>query len=68
MNFIHDINDGKAVWYCNRLVKAALEKKATYQHNAVLDNVLEDGKIVTRLMGIPIHRCDAIMNTEAAVS
>ena len=68
MNFVHDINDGKAVWYCNRLVKTALEKKATYQHNAVLNSAIEDGVLVTRLMGIPIHRCDALMNTEAAVS
>jgi len=69
VNYIQFLNAGKAAWYCNRVVKTYLEVKAMNKFNAFLKyEDLGDGKTMTKLMGIPIHRCDAIMNTESAVS
>lgn len=69
VNFIQFLNAGKAAWYCNRVVKTYLEVKAMNKFNAFLKyEDLGDGKSMTKLMGIPVHRCDALMNTEAAVS
>ena len=69
INYIQFLNAGKAAWYCNRMVKTYLEVKALNRFNAFLKyEDLGDGKTMTKLMGIPVHRCDAIMNTEAAVS
>ena len=69
VNYLAFPNNGKAVWYCNRLVKTYLEVKALNRFNAFLKyEDLGEGKSLTNLMGIPIHRCDALMNTEAAVS
>lgn len=69
VNYIQFLNAGKAAWYCNRVVKTYLEVKAMNKFNAFLKyEDLGDGKSLTKLMGIPIHRCDALMNTEAAVS
>ncbi len=69
VNYIQFLNAGKAAWYCNRVVKTYLEVKAMNKFNAFLKyEDLGDGKSMTKLMGIPVHRCDALMNTEAAVS
>ena len=69
VNYIQFLNAGKAAWYCNRVVKTYLEVKAMNKFNAFLKyEDLGDGKTMTKLMGIPVHRCDALMNTEAAVS
>ena len=69
VNYIQFLNAGKAAWYCNRVVKTYLEVKALNRFNAFLKyEDLGDGKSMTKLMGIPVHRCDALMNTEAAVS
>ena len=69
VNFIQFLNAGKAAWYCNRVVKTYLEVKALNRFNAFMKyEDLGDGKTLTKLMGIPVHRCDALMNTEAAVS
>lgn len=59
---------GKAVWYVNRTIReklrlGILEKIAT---NLTFETVA--GKRVMVFDGIEIKRCDAILNTEAAVS
>ena len=69
VNYVQFLNAGKAAWYCNRMVKTYLEVKAMNKFNAFLKyEDLGEGKTMTKLMGIPVHRCDAIMNTEGAVS
>lgn len=69
VNYIQFPQMGKAVWYCNRVLKTYLEVKALNRFNSsLLSTTIENGLPVTRLMGIPIHKCDALMNTEAAVS
>lgn len=69
MNQIWNIENGRAGWYCNRTVKAALDKQAMNKANALVtfDNI-KDGAPMTRLLGIPVRRVDAISNAESAVS
>jgi hypothetical protein len=69
VNYVQFLNAGKAMWYCNRVVKTYLEVKAMSKFNAFLkiEDVQTDHP-VTKLMGIPVRRCDALVNTEAAVS
>lgn len=58
----------KLVFYCNRTVRTALWKRLMSKANTQLS--LEDwknGKKVLTFMGVPIRRCDALVN-EAAVS
>jgi hypothetical protein len=67
-NYIQNPNNGTLVWYCNRIVHTYLEVKALNKSNTMLafDNI--GGKRIVTLGGIPIHRCDALLNTESAVS
>lgn len=68
-NYLQFPNAGKTFWYCNRVVKTYLEVKALIQPNRMLSmETLANGETMTKLMGYPVHRCDAILNTEAAVS
>ena len=71
VNYVQFLGQGKAAWYCNRVVKTYLECKAMNKFNAFLkieEAAQADDHPVTKLMGIPVRRCDALMNTEAAVS
>lgn len=66
---VQDLDAGKPVFYCNRLVREYLRNQALDSvRNSTLsfDNV--GGKPVVMFSGIPIHRTDAINNTEAIVS
>lgn len=59
---------GRPVLYCNKTVKTFLRRQITNRDNVnlTLDNV--GGKHQLAFDGIPIKRCDAILNTEATVS
>lgn len=68
-NYLQNPNNGKLVFYCNRVVHTYLEVKAANKSNSMLTfDELEDGRKVVKLCGIEIHRCDALLNSEAAVS
>lgn len=68
VNKVPNVRMGRAAWYCNKEVKTALEIKAMNKTNAQLTiQDLQNGLTVTRFLGIPVRRCDAILNTEAAV-
>ncbi len=58
---------GKAVFYCNNLILQYLQIQAAVKNNLALKYEEVGGKPVTSYMGIPIKRCDAILNTEAEV-
>ncbi len=69
VNYLQFPNAGKAAWYCNRVVKTYLEVKAMNKFNAMISyEQMEDGETMTKLCGIPVRRCDALLNTEAQVS
>jgi hypothetical protein len=70
---------GTAVFYCNRVVKAALAKLAMdrSQSAVVVQEATEQfgsagvafaGQPTLRFLGTPVHTVDAILNTEAVVS
>jgi hypothetical protein len=68
-NYIQFPDRGKMFFYCNRVVFAGLEVKAINKVNNMLTyETLEGGKSLTKFLGIPIRRVDAILNTEAQVS
>lgn len=58
---------GQSVFYVNREVATALHKLATTKANAYLKYDEFGGKKVLMFAGIPIRRCDAILNTEAQI-
>ena len=58
---------GRAAFYCNNLVLQYLQIQASVKANLALKYEEVGGKPVTKYMGIPFRRCDAILNTEALV-
>lgn len=58
---------GNAVFYCNNLILEYLQQQAAVKANLALKYEEVGGKPVTKFMGIPIRRCDALLNTEAEV-
>lgn len=59
---------GKPVFYANNTVLAALDKQARSANNVYLTVREVDGAPMTSFRGIPIRRCDAILDTEARVT
>lgn len=59
---------GRPVFYCNRTIRSYLRRQLSNKDNVnlTLDNA--GGKHVLNFDGIPVRRCDAITNAEAAVS
>jgi hypothetical protein len=69
LNKVPSLRLGRASWYCNKEVKTALDIKAYNKSNVNLTiQNLENGAPITRFMGIPIRRCDAILNAETLVA
>ncbi len=58
---------GRVAIYCNRSIRSFLRRQIANKDNVnlTLDNV--GGKQVVSFDGIPVRRCDAILNTEARV-
>lgn len=54
-------------FYCNRIVRTALDIQAMQKTNALLTTETRDGKPYTSFRGIPIRICDQLLNTEARV-
>lgn len=59
---------GRPVIYCNRTVKSFLRRQISNKNNVnlTLDNA--GGKHILNFDGVPVRRCDAILNTEAVVT
>jgi len=56
---------GRAVFYANAFVLQYLQLQAIAKSNLALKYDEVGGKPVTSFMGVPIKRCDALVNTEA---
>ena len=67
--FIQRPDAGKLCFYANRTALTYLDVKMANKFNAFLkmEEIEGMGKVMT-LLGIPIRRCDALLNTEAQVS
>lgn len=60
---------GKPVFYINNDLKTQLDIQAMNKSNAFI-SMSEDpfGEPVTRFRGVPVRRCDALLNTETALT
>lgn len=67
-NQIPSTGMGNMALYCNKTVKTWLDIMALEKTNVQLSIDEYDGKPITRFHGIPIRKCDVILNTEAQVS
>lgn len=68
MHAVPSGNKGRAVFYCGAAVAAMLDFAAVTKANAALGITEVFGMPVTTFRGIPIRKCDAILETEAQVS
>ena len=59
---------GKMVFYCNSTVQTYLDVEAKDTANVHLKIDEYGGKPVTKFLGIPVKRSDALLNTEARVT
>ena len=59
---------GKMVWYCNATIQEYLHHQAMNKTNVNLSIDQAEGKPITRFLGYPIRRCDALLNTESTIS
>lgn len=64
---IKDLKMGRPVFYCNRTISSFLRRQIVNKANVnlTLDNVA--GKRQLAFDGVPIKRCDAILNNESEV-
>ena len=59
---------GRPVWYMNRSTMTRLRLAKTNKSNVQLTPETVEGKKVLTFDGIPVKRCDGIVNTESAIS
>lgn len=60
--------DGRTAVYCSRTIHKFLHKQAMNANNVRLQIAEFAGRKVPMFIDIPIRRCDAILETEAAIS
>lgn len=70
---IPDLNMGRAVFYANRSVtsllrRLSMEKSAAFLGYEKAANVFGQDRMNLTFMGVPVHTCDAILNTESPVT
>lgn len=63
-----DENLGRPVWYMNRSARTRLRLAKTNKSNVQLTPETVEGKKVLTFDGIPVKRCDGIVNTESQVT
>lgn len=63
-----DLNMGRPVWYMNRGLRTRLRLARLNKFNVRLDTESVEGKKVVSFDGIPVRRCDAIVNNETQVT
>lgn len=68
MHKIPNLNTGNACFYGNETVLTWLDIMAQDKANVYLTSQEFAGKMVTMFRGIPVKKCDALLNTESQVS
>ena len=61
------MGEGRTIIYTNITGLKFLHKQARKEENVELSNTKIEGKPVTTFMELPIHRADALLNTEERV-
>lgn len=65
---IPDENQGRMAFYCNRTVFTMLDIQAQQKSNVYLTVGNEEGKPKVSFRGVPIRRCDKIVDDESRVT
>ena len=65
---IPSLGKGTPVFYCNKTIRSVLRRQISNTSNVHLSIDQVGGKHVMNLSGIPVRKCDALLNTEALVS
>ncbi len=69
LELVPQLSMGRAAFYCNRTVASVLRRQAvTKVAGATLGLEEIAGRRVNTFDGVPLYRCEAILNSEAAVS
>ncbi len=69
IEMLPNLNMGRTVIYCNRTIKSMLRRQITSAvRNSTLTMENIAGKHVMTLDGIPVRRCDALVNSETVVA
>ena len=68
LEIVPNLSKGKAAFYCNRTISSFLRRQMLKTDNLHLKMEEIAGKKVMGFDGVPVRRCDAILNTEATVS
>jgi hypothetical protein len=58
----------KTFWYCNKTIFEYLWSQSREKSNVVLQQNMVEGEPVLTFAGAPIHVCDALVDTESAVT
>jgi hypothetical protein len=68
LEMVQSLQGGRAAFYCNRTIRSFLRRQiVSAVKNSTLQMEEVAGKRVITFDGVPVRRCDSILNTEAAV-
>jgi hypothetical protein len=69
LELIQNLNDGRAAFYVNRRIRGFLRRQMVNKiKQSTLTWEMVQGKMVMNLDGVPVRRCDQILNTEAQIT
>lgn len=65
---VPSLSMGRPAFYCNRDVLEALDEQSANKTTLAFKTVEDaQGRLVSRFLGVPIRRCDALLSTEAGI-
>jgi hypothetical protein len=68
LELVQSLTVGRPAFYCNRSIKSMLRRQIVNKvGNATLTMDTVAGKHVMTFDGVPVRRCDALLNNEALV-
>ncbi len=68
IELLPNVSLGRAAFYCNRTIKSFLRRQIANTKNVNLSLEEVAGKKVLTFDGIPVRKCDQILNTESAIA
>lgn len=69
LELVPNLGMGRPVFYCNRTIRSFLRRQITNKSNVNLTMEEVAGKKVVAFDGVPVRRCDGLLNgTEATIS
>ncbi len=68
LELVPNLQAGRAVFYCNRTIRSFLRRQIKNAKNINLTLEQVAGKRVVAFDGVPVRRCDAILNSEAVIA